>query len=254
LWQAGGVPDFSHEDMAGARFDDVSLAGARFRNVDLRGAVIRGAFAVDVELSGLIVNVRINGVDVAPLVEAELNRRYPDRGKMHPTDPAGYAAAWDILERLWQQTVERARGMPPELLHERVDGEWSFIETLRHLVFATDAWVTRAMLGDPSPWSTLDLPHDEMPDEPSVPRDLAARPSLDEVLALRADRMATVRAVIAGLTGEKLAAMTEPVTEPGYPEPDSYPVRRCLEAVLTEEWEHRLYAERDFDLLAARSS
>ncbi|HEY1322745.1 MAG TPA: DinB family protein [Streptosporangiaceae bacterium] len=248
------MPDFSHEDMAGARFDDVSLAGARFRNVDLRGAVIRGAFAVDVELSGLIVNVRINGVDVAPLVEAELNRRYPDRGKMHPTDPAGYAAAWDILERLWQQTVERARGMPPELLHERVDGEWSFIETLRHLVFATDAWVTRAMLGDPSPWSTLDLPHDEMPDEPSVPRDLAARPSLDEVLALRADRMATVRAVIAGLTGEKLAAMTEPVTEPGYPEPDSYPVRRCLEAVLTEEWEHRLYAERDFDLLAARSS
>lgn len=248
------MPDFSHEDMAGARFDDVSLAGARFRNVDLRGAVIRGAFAVDVELSGLIVNVRINGVDVAPLVEAELNRRYPDRGKMHPTDPAGYAAAWDILERLWQQTNEHARQFTPDQLHERVDDEYSFIETLRHLVFATDAWVSRAYLGVPEPWDPLGLPHDEMPDEVDVPRDRAARPSLDQVLALRADRMATVRAVIAGLTGEKLAAMTEPVTEPGYPEPDSYPVRRCLEAVLTEEWEHRLYAERDFDLLAARSS
>ena len=43
----------------------------------------------------------------------------------------------------------------------------------------------------------------------------------------------------------------EPVTEPGYPEPDSYPVRRCLQAILTEEWEHRLYAERDLDLLTA---
>ena len=50
-----------------------------------------------------------------------------------------------------------------------------------------------------------------------------------------------------------LAGMTEPVTEPGYPEPGSYPVRRCLQAILTEEWEHRLFAERDLDLLASRS-
>jgi hypothetical protein len=43
------------------------------------------------------------------------------------------------------------------------------IETQRHLVFATDAWVRRAILGDPTPWHPLNLPHDEMPDEPSVP-------------------------------------------------------------------------------------
>ena len=70
------------------------------------------------------------------------------------------------------------------------------------------------------------------------------------MLALRADRMATVRGVLAGLTDATLAGMTEPVTEPGYPEPESYPVRRCLQAILTEEWEHRLYAERDLDLLS----
>jgi hypothetical protein len=144
---------------------------------------------------------------------------------MRPADVGGFREAWDILERLWQQTVARARAMAPELLHERVGGEWSFIETLRHLVFATDAWVKRAILGEPSPWHPLDLPHDEMPDEPSVPRDRGARPSLDEVLALRADRMATVRQVIAGLTDEKLAGLTEPVTEPGYPEPESFAVR-----------------------------
>ena len=144
--------------------------------------------------------------------------------------------------------------MAPELLHERVEGEWSFIETLRHLVFATDAWVNRAILGQPSPWHPLDLPHDEMPDLPGVPRDRGASPSLDEVLALRADRMATVRRVIADLTDLKLAGMTEPVTAPGYPEPDSFPVRRCLQAILNEEWAHRLYAERDFDTLQSRSS
>ena len=184
-----------------------------------------------------------------PLVEAELNRRYPDRARMRPADPAGFRDAWATLERLWQQTVDRARQLPANLLYQQVDGEWSFIETLRHLVFATDAWVRRVILGEPSPWHPLDLPHDEMADEPSVPRDREARPPLEQVLALRADRMATVRQIIAGLTDEKLAAMTEPVTEPGYPEPRSYSVRECLQIVLNEEWEHRLYAERDIDTL-----
>jgi uncharacterized protein YjbI with pentapeptide repeats len=247
------MADFTGEDLAGSRFTKVDLTGALFHNVDLTGAVIRGALLVNVDISGEIQDVRINGVGVVPLVEAELDRRYPDRAKMRPADADGYRQAWDILERLWQQTVARARAMAPELLHERVNDEWSFIETLRHLVFATDAWVRRAILGQPSPWDPLDLPHDEMPDEPSVPRDSSARPSLDQVLALRADRMATVRQVIAGLTDATLAGMTEPVTEPGYPEPESFPVRRCLQAILIEEWEHRLYAERDLDLLTSRS-
>ena len=260
----GRVPDFSSENLTGSRFEDVYLTGARFRDVDLSnarfhlvdltGVMIRGAALVDVDMSGEIKNLRVNGVDVVPLVEAELNRRYPDRVKMRPADADGFREAWDILERRWQRTAERARGMAPELLHERVDGEWSFIETLRHLVFATDAWVKRAILGEPSPWDPLDLPHDEMPDEAGVPRDRGARPSLDEVLALRTDRMATVRHVIAGLTDEKLAGLTEPVMEPGYPEPESFAVRRCLQAILNEEWEHRLYAERDFDVLTSRSS
>ena len=256
------MTDFISENLTGSRFEDVYLTGARFHDVDLTGArfdlvdltgvMIRGALLADVDISGEIKNLRVNGVDVVPLVEAELNRRYPDRVKMRPADADGFREAWDILGRLWQQTTERARGMAPELLYQRVDGEWSFIETLRHLVFATDAWVRRAILGEPSPWDPLDLPHDEMPDEPAVPRDRDARPSLDEVLALRADRMATVGQVLAGLTDERLAGVTEPVTEPGYPEPESFAVRRCLQAVLSEEWEHRLYAERDFDVLEAR--
>jgi hypothetical protein len=109
-------------------------------------------------------------------------------------------------------------------------------------------------LGDPSPWDPLDLPHDEMPDQPSVPRDRGARPSLDDILAVRADRVTTVRNVIADLTDEKLAGMTEPVEEPGYPRPESFAVLECLQIVLNEEWEHRLYVERDLDLLESGSS
>ena len=230
----------------------MDLSGARFSGVDLTGVLMRGVELVNVDIHGEIQNVTVNGVDIGPLVSAELDSRYPDRARMRPADPAGFGEAWDILERLWSQTVERARHLRPEALHESVDGEWSFIETLRHLVFATDSWIRRAILGDPSPWHPLGLPWDEMPDTPGVPRDRDARPSLDEVLELRRDRMATVREVIAGLTDASLDKDTEPVEGPGWPPSRSFRVRECLLIILNEEWEHRLYAERDLDALEAR--
>jgi len=245
---------FERVDLRGAELRDVDLAGARFRGVDLSGVVMRGVELVDVDVHGEIWNLTINGVDIGPLVNAELDRRHPDRAKMRPEDPAGFREAWEVVERLWADTVERARRLDPALLHESVDGEWSFIETLRHLVFATDSWVRRAMLGEPSPWDPLDLPWDEMPDTPGVPRDRDVRPSLDRVLELRRDRMATVREVVDGLTDESLQGETTPVEGPGWPESRSYPVRECLLCILNEEWEHRLYAERDLDALEQRDS
>ncbi len=92
-----------------------------------------------------------------------------------------------------------------------------------------------------------------MPDEPSVPRDREARPSLDEVLAVRAERQAVVRRVIEGLTEDQLAASTSPVTEPGYPESDSFPVQRCVGCIVDEEFWHRTYAERDLAVLEQRA-
>jgi len=241
------------EDLAGSRFENVDLSGSRFHNVDLSRSVIRGALLTDVEVDGDIDRLRVNGVEVAPLVEAELDRRHPQRVKMRPTDAEGYREAWAILEQLWSLTVDRARRLPPEMLHERVDGEWSFIETLRHLVMATDAWVRRAVLGDPEPYHPLALPHTEMGDVPGVPHDVDARPTLDEVLAVRADRMSTVREVLDGLTDERLEGDTVPVDAPGYPPPQAYAVRRCLRAIINEEWLHRLYAERDLEVLERRS-
>lgn len=240
---------FERVDLTGAEFRATRLTGARFRVVDLRGVVMTGAELVDVRINGELENVLVNGVDIGPLVEAELDRRYPDRPRMRPVDPAGFRMAWDVVERLWAGTVERARGLDPALLHASVAGEWSFVETLRHLAFATDAWVRRAVLGDPAPWDPLDLPWDEMRDTPGIPRDRAARPSLDEVLVLRHDRMATVRALVDDLTDESLAADTTPVDAPGWPPAQSFPVRECLLTVLNEEWHHRLYAERDLDIL-----
>ncbi|GAA4219465.1 DinB family protein [Actinocatenispora rupis] len=255
------MADFIGTELRGARFERATLAdaefracdltGARFRGVAMSGVVMHGVELGNVEINGELENVTINGVDVGPLIEAELDRRYPERAAMRPTTPDGFRAAWDVVERLWDGTVARARRLDPVLLHASVDGEWSFVETLRHLAFATDSWVRRAVLGDPSPWDPLDLPWDEMPDTPGVPRDRAVRPSLDEVLALRRDRMAGVREVLDGLTEASLDADTEPVDGPGWPPPQRFPVRECLLVVLNEEWQHRLYAERDLDRLTA---
>ncbi len=143
---------------------------------------MRGVELVDVSIEGEIEDLTVNGVDVAPLVEAELDRRELDRARIRPIDPAGVRKAWDVVERLWDETVAWARRLAPELLHEQVDGEWSFIETLRHLCFATDAWIRRAVLGDPSPWDPLDLPWNGMPDSLGIPlatRRSARRPGPD---------------------------------------------------------------------------
>jgi DinB superfamily/Pentapeptide repeats (8 copies) len=249
---------FRDQDLTGARFERVNLRGATFHSVDLSGAQIRGAAfhgsrmrgveLVDVNIYGELRNVVVNGVDVAPLVDAELNRRMPERAKMRPDDSDGFREAWTILERLWEGTVARARTFPEAALHRSVDDEWSFIQTLRHLNFASAAWVGRMILGDASPWHPLDLPWDEAPGWDGIPWDRDARPSLDEVLTIRRERQATVRHVMDSLTNEQLATdLTR--TEPGWPQVQNFPFKECLLIILTEEWEHRLYAERDLTSL-----
>jgi uncharacterized damage-inducible protein DinB len=242
------------QDLSGTTYERVrlrdsqiswaDLAGVRVRHAGLRDLRLRGVEIVDVEIEGELQNVVINGVDVAPLVEAEMARRDPDYVKTKPTDADGYRDAWDMLERRWAETVTTARALDESRLHQRVDDEWSFIETLRHLCYATDAWVNRVYLGDPDPWDPLDLPFDTLRDL-EWRYDVEVRPSLDEVLAVRADRQATVRRVFADLTDDDLVGDTTPVEGEGWPPPDSYSVSEALQVVLNEEYHHRRYAERD---------
>jgi len=262
------MTEFREQDLTGARFERVSLReatfsqvffnNARMQAVDLTGAQIRGALfhksrlrgveLGDVEISGELQSVVVNGVDIAPLVEAELNRRMPERASMRPDDSDGFREAWAILQRLWEGTLARARTFPEAALHRGVDDEWSFIQTLRHLNFASAAWVGRMILGTASPWHPLDLPWDEAPGWDGIPWDREARPSLDEVLTARRERQAMVGQVMESLTDEQLATEVTR-TEPGWPQIENFPLKECLRIVLNEEWEHRLYAERDLTAL-----
>jgi hypothetical protein len=186
--------------------------------------------------------------------DPELDGQHPERVQVREARTLGeLRAAWGTLEQLWSAAVERAGRLPEVARQERVGDEWSFVETLRHLVFATDAWVSRTVLGEAMPYHPLGRPHDDMPREDSfaIGLDLDARPSFDVVLAVRNDRMATVRRVLDGLSADDLDRMCAQGPTPDFPD-ERHTVRQCLRTVQNEECEHHRYAVRDLAVLEAR--
>ena len=99
-------------DMTGSRFTRVDFTGSTFRAVALHGAVMRDVEVSNTSIDGEIESLVVNGVDVAPLVEAELDRRHPERPLFRATTADEFREAWDVNERLWAETVARARRLP----------------------------------------------------------------------------------------------------------------------------------------------
>jgi hypothetical protein len=240
------------DDLQGAEFVETDLSGARFIGADLSGAVLRGVQVEGAEIDApwLLSGdgaLLVNGVDVTPFVEAELNRRFPGRAEQRAEDPAGLRAAWAALDRAWTATLERAGAMPKGTVDVSVAGEWSFAQTLRHLVLATDMWLGRAVLELKEPFHPLGLV-DAGTEDPQTPTPAATTPSYDEVLAARASRVTMVRDFLATVTPEELAATRQNPHDASYPET----TRSCLHVILEEEWEHLRYAVRDLDAIEAR--
>jgi hypothetical protein len=234
--------------LAGARIEDADFSAARLHAPNFEGVRITDALFHDADISGDIEGLRLNGVEVAPLVAAELDRQFPDRVKLRATDPAGLAEAWAMIEATWQASVARAKALPQQLLDERVDGEWSFVETLRHLVLATDCWLRRMVKGIERPCHPWGLAGSWLAEPASWGLDPGASPSLDEILAVRRDRMNEVRQAIASITGDELLRVCQPPDSPGHPN-RPHTVLECLHVILNEEWEHHRYAVRDLDSL-----
>ena len=241
------------DDLRGAEFVDADLRDARFVGADLSGVVMRGVEVREAEIDAPWLSngdnfFRVNSVDVIPLVEAELNRRFPGRADRRAKDPEGLRAAWAALERTWTATLDRAAAMPTGTVEVSVGGEWSFTQTLRHLILATDTWLGRGILEIEQPFHPLGLAG------PGAEEDgldmsvfTTATPSYAEVLEARAGRVAMVRDFLATVTAEELATTRKNPWNPEYPET----TLSCLHVILEEEWEHHRYAVRDLDAIEA---
>ena len=142
---------------------------------------------------------------------------------------------------LWDTTIERAQQLPEETLHESVDGEFSFVQTLRHLVFATDKWFTAPILG--GEFDPIGLPNTGSLDFPWPGIDRSADPSFADTLAVRRDRAERFAGYLVGLEPADLVETRE-VLENG-----DAPVQACLHVVFEEEMAHHGYATRDLDAL-----
>lgn len=241
------------DDLQGAQFFDVSLRGARFVRSDLSGAVMRGVDVdgADIDAPWLVEGdgfLRVNGVDVAPFVEAELNRRFPGRETRHAQDPDSLREAWALVERSWAVTLARVAAMPAGAVDISVAGEWSFAQTLRHLVMATDKWLRGGILELERPYHPIGQPNAEYEtDGLDMSVFSTATPPYDEVLDVRAGRVAMVRGFLAGVTAEDLARTHQAPDEPQF----TVTTLDCLRTILQEEWEHHRFAVRDLDAIEA---
>jgi hypothetical protein len=244
------------DDLQGAEFKGVDLRGARFVGADLAGVVMRGVEVqgVDIDAPWLLEGdggvLRVNGVNVAPFVDAELNHRFPGRADRRAADPDGLRTAWATLQRTWAATLERVAAMPAGTVDVSIAGEWSFAQTLRHLVLATDVWLRRAILEIEQPFHPIGLANAGAENDGlDMSVFTMVTPSYAEVLDGRASRVAMVRDFLATVTAEELTETRKNPWAPGHPET----TRSCLHVILEEEWEHHRYAVRDLDAIEAVS-
>lgn len=240
--------DASTEGFEGATVIRRNFRGATFRSCDLSGVTMRS-----VDVGGLDIDSHdlffgrlvVNGVDVVPFVEAELNRQFPGRELQQATTPEGLREAWTAVQSAWATTLAST---PPTMFDAHVDDEWSLAQTLRHLVLATDAWLRGGIMRIEQPFHEIGLIFAGAADmgfDMSIFR--TDVPTFDEILDVRRDRQRMVTEFLATVTPELLA---EERDNP-WGGDDWHPsVGDCLRVVLEEEWAHLRYVRRDLALLA----
>jgi DinB superfamily/Pentapeptide repeats (8 copies) len=233
-----------------ARFEDQDLTDAEFRECDLTRARLIGVVMQDAVIDGLVSNLVVNGVEVTSYVEAELDRRHPVRLLIRSADPVDLLQASQQLRADWAATLERLGGLPEGSEYQRVGGEWSAVETLRHLVFVHDSWFRRCCLGSTRLFTAIGLATEFVPDQEEQGLDRAAAPSLAEVLAVRDVQGAELERWLSIVTADELSATAPVPAGQGWPPyARGRSVLECVHVVLNEEWAHHGFCVRDLDLL-----
>ncbi len=237
--------------MAGMeRFEDRDLTDAEFRECDLTRARLIGVVMQDAVIDGLVTNLVVNGVEVGSYVEAELDRRHPVRVLIRSSRLDDLRQAHQQLQAAWATTIERLREMPAGSEHRSVGGEWSAVQTLRHLVFVHDSWFRRCCLGSDQPFTAIGLASPFVPDQAEQGIDVTAEPSLGEVLAVRDEQAVELERWLASVTAGELSVPAPVPAGPGWPPyARGRSVLQCLHVVLGEEWAHHGFCVRDLDLL-----
>lgn len=236
--------EFEDRDLSGSTFWGVNLRRSTFRDADFGGSTFFHVFLRNVSIDGIVDRLVVNGVDVTDYVAAN-DRWHPLRTMLEPQNSAEFRAAWDRLDAAWHDLVAGAESMEPSELLESVNGEWSFRDTLRHLVFVRDKWFAGPILGREG-FTDVGLPNTGSREFGWPGLNLDAAPSVAQVLEIRSRQNAEL---VDWLSGTDFSTLPE---ETAVLENGSVPTVMCLHAVLEEEFEHLRYATRDLDELSRR--
>jgi hypothetical protein len=253
---------FRGEDLSGARFERVDLTGALFRTVDLTnaqfravdliGVAMRGVEMMNVEISGDLESVTINGSTSRPLSVPSSTGGTPTGSRFaRTTQPASArhgtssrdsgparSSALDCSTPRSCMSLSKASGRSPR---------------------RCATWPSPPMRGSAEPSSVTHRRGTHWTCRGTrwpIPRACRA--------TVRHGRRSTRFWRFAARGGDRWRGdraadrrvadrAHRPGGGAGWPRPVSYSVRECLLVILNEEWEHRLYAERDLTLLVNRT-
>lgn len=221
-----------------AEFENVGLAGARFHNTDMSNITISDTTMRGATIEADIAGVTINGFRIDELIEAELERRHPERKLLKPMDPEGYEKAIELIAEMRDKTIAAAEALGNLTARRPDDGQWSVLENLRHLVFAEDMWVRRNAFGeDHSAYHPLGQPP-SFAEEPLKNRGVEFRSDaeLKEVITVLNERFEDVRKRFQSLTQEVLDSPANSRFEGT--------VAQALRVYLEHEWQHHHEIEK----------
>jgi len=208
---------FENRNLEGSVFRNVNLHHAVFEDVNLQEVSIRNANLKDFSIdNAYIKGLTVFGLRVDLLIEAELDRRDPERVRLRMADPYAPESVQTVMKRLDEvrgEFCDTLRSEGPGLLVTRSSPEqWSVIEIVRHLVFAEDLYLNRWILRNDEPWAKLGLLPAFLADDPKY-SEVGSEPTedLETVLAAWETLHTGTQKFVAGLTPEKLQRDTSDV-------------------------------------------
>lgn len=204
---------FREVNLGNSKFEDVNLGGASFKNVNLAGVSIRNANLVQLNIDGADVNgLTIFGIRVDELIEAELDRKDPERASIRIHDYFNPQEVREVMARLDQlraKFCEVLRSKDADLLATRPEPEeWSAIEVVRHLVGAEDDYLNHWILRNDKPYIRLGLPPSHIASELVAEMEIEANVDLETLLVAWENIHVGTRKFVAGVTDEELRRET----------------------------------------------
>jgi len=152
--------------------------------------------------------------------------------------------AAELIE-LTNATLARVAALPDDQQHQRVDDEWSAVQSIRHLVLVLDLWLSKTVQGEDDPFHPIALPPTFMPAKlPGTSIDPDADPTFDQACDVLRQRLGRLELYVSGLTPDELDRGIEAHAKT---------VGGALNVIFVEVGAHNRFINRDLDIIEGRS-